>query len=48
MLGPAPGMPIHYDLHVWVAERNPAGAFTKWNPAFSDSVGSPVFALDQG
>lgn len=35
MLGHAPGMPIHYDLHVWVAERNPAGVFAKWNPAIA-------------
>jgi hypothetical protein len=33
MLGHAPGMPIHYDLHVWVIERNPAGVFNQWNPA---------------
>jgi hypothetical protein len=35
MLGHAPGMPIHYDLHVWVAESNPAGVFSMWNPAIS-------------
>ena len=33
MLGHGPGMPIHYDLHVWVAERNPSGVFAQWNPA---------------
>jgi hypothetical protein len=35
MLGHAPGMPIHYDLHVWVHESNPAGLFEDWNPAIS-------------
>lgn len=37
--GPMPGhnpqMPIHYDLHVWIAESNPAGLFAKWNPAIA-------------
>ena len=35
--GPMPGhnpqMPIHYDLHVWLAEYNPSGLFAQWNPA---------------
>lgn len=35
MLGHNPQMPIHYDLHVWVAEKNPAGVFAQWNPAIS-------------
>lgn len=35
MLGHGPGMPIHYDLHVWVAESNPAGVFAQWNPVIS-------------
>jgi hypothetical protein len=35
MLGHGPGMPIHYDLHVWVAEANPAGVFAQWNPAIA-------------
>jgi len=35
MLGHGPDMPIHYDLHVWVAERNPAGVFAQWNPAIA-------------
>lgn len=35
--GPMPGhgnwgMPIHYDLHVWVAEENPNGVFAMFNP----------------
>lgn len=37
--GPMPGhgpvMPVHYDLHVWVAERNPSGLFAPFNPAVS-------------
>ena len=37
--GPMPGhnptMPIHYDLHVWVAEANPSGVFALFNPAIS-------------
>jgi hypothetical protein len=39
--GPMPGhnptMPIHYDLHVWVAEANPSGVFALGNPALSCS-----------
>jgi hypothetical protein len=35
--GPMPGhnptMPVHYDLHVWVAEANPSGLFEMFNPA---------------
>jgi hypothetical protein len=31
----APGMGWHYDLHVWVAERNPSGVFAPFNPAIS-------------
>ncbi|WP_336921041.1 hypothetical protein [Aquipuribacter sp. SD81] len=32
MLGHAPGMPIHYDMHVWLYETNPDGVFAPWNP----------------
>ena len=32
MAGHAPGMPIHYDLHVWAWRANPAGTFAEWNP----------------
>jgi hypothetical protein len=32
MDGHAPGMPIHYDLHVWLYKDNPAGMFAQWNP----------------
>ncbi|HUG65708.1 MAG TPA: hypothetical protein VMK83_10860 [Gaiellaceae bacterium] len=39
--GPMPGhnpfMPVHYDLHVWVAEHNPSGVFALFNPALSCS-----------
>ena len=34
MLGHNPQMPIHYDLHMWVA-KHPAGLFAQWNPAIS-------------
>jgi len=37
MLGHTPTMPIHYDLHVWVAEANPSGVFAMFNPAISCS-----------
>jgi len=32
MLGHSEGMPIHYDLHVWAWQANPAGTFAEWNP----------------
>jgi hypothetical protein len=32
MQGHAPGMPIHFDLHVWLWKHNPAGIFAPWNP----------------
>jgi hypothetical protein len=32
MEGHAPGMPHHYDLHVWVWHHNPSGMFSMWNP----------------
>jgi hypothetical protein len=35
MAGHNPSMPWHYDLHVWVAEENPAGLFAQFNPALS-------------
>lgn len=25
-------MPIHFDLHAWVWQDNPAGTFAAWNP----------------
>jgi hypothetical protein len=33
MLGHEPGMPIHYDLHVWLFQANPDGVFAPWNPS---------------
>ena len=32
MAGHGPGMPIHYDLHVWAWRANPEGMFADWNP----------------
>lgn len=32
MFGHEPGMPFHYDLHVWLYRHNPAGLFAMWNP----------------
>ena len=32
MAGHTPGMPVHYDLHVWAWRANPAGTFAAWNP----------------
>ena len=32
MPGHQPGMPIHYDLHVWLWMDNPSGMFAPWNP----------------
>lgn len=37
MLGHAPGMPVHYDLHVWFWQANPNGLFAAWNPAVTCS-----------
>jgi hypothetical protein len=33
MAGHDPGMPVHYDLHVWLYDSNPAGVFAAWNPS---------------
>ena len=30
-----PAMPVHYDLHVWLYDSNPAGVFAPWNPTVS-------------
>jgi hypothetical protein len=35
MPGHAPGMPIHYDLHVWLWQDNPSGLFAPFNPSLS-------------
>jgi len=32
MPGHEPGMPWHYDLHVWLWQGNPNGTFAEWNP----------------
>ena len=32
MPGHDPGMPVHYDLHVWVWSANPDGLFAPFNP----------------
>jgi len=32
MFGHEPGMPSHYDFHVWIWEANPDGVFTQYNP----------------
>jgi hypothetical protein len=33
MPGHEPGMPVHFDLHAWIWQDNPAGTFAPWNPA---------------
>ena len=33
MPGHIPGMPPHYDLHVWIWQPNPDGMFAEWNPS---------------
>ncbi len=35
MPGHEPGMPVHYDLHVWLWKHNPNGMFAPFNPAVS-------------
>jgi hypothetical protein len=35
MPGHEPGMPWHYDQHVWIWRDNPAGMFTPFNPRVS-------------
>ena len=35
MAGHVPGMPWHWDLHVWIWANNPTGMFQQWNPAIS-------------
>ncbi len=32
MEGHEAGMPVHYDLHVWLYRNNPAGELASWNP----------------
>ncbi|HET7217839.1 MAG TPA: hypothetical protein VFJ02_07310 [Vicinamibacterales bacterium] len=33
MPGHIPGMPWHWDLHVWIWANNPSGTFAQWNPS---------------
>lgn len=40
MAGHAPGMPVHYDLHVWVWRNNPEGMTAQWNPNVTCGGGS--------
>ena len=35
MPGHTPDMPEHFDLHLWLWEKNPNGLFATWNPALS-------------
>lgn len=35
MEGHEEGMPMHYDLHVWLYKHNPAGQLEAWNPKVS-------------
>jgi hypothetical protein len=35
MAGHSPGMPEHYDLHVWAWRHNPDGVTAQWNPALT-------------
>jgi hypothetical protein len=37
MPGHDPGMPWHYDLHVWLWQANPLGTFEEFNPNVSCS-----------
>lgn len=37
MPGHDPGMPVHYDLHVWAWADNPSGIFAPFNPSLSCS-----------
>lgn len=32
MPGHEPGMPAHYEVHVWVHKANPVGMYAPWNP----------------
>ena len=35
MEGHEPGMPVHFDLHVWLYKSNPAGQLVGFNPSVS-------------
>ncbi len=45
MPGHEPGMPIHYDLHVWLYTKNPAGLLAAWNPRVECPTPPPVHHL---
>ncbi|MEV4841047.1 hypothetical protein AB0K05_41555 [Nonomuraea sp. NPDC049486] len=34
------GMPIHYDLHLWIFKENPKGMFEQWNPSVKCPAGA--------
>ena len=40
MPGHVPGMPWHWDLHVWIWAPNPSGTFAQWNPRLSCPAGA--------
>jgi hypothetical protein len=46
MPGHGPGMPIHYDLHVWLFVKNPAGQLAAWNPRVTCTPNSDGIAED--
>lgn len=39
MPGHDAGMPVHYDLHVWLYKANPAGQLSAWNPRVTCPAG---------
>jgi hypothetical protein len=39
MPGHFPGMPTHFDLHVWIYRHNPEGVFEIWNENVSCAAG---------
>jgi hypothetical protein len=39
MAGHEPGMPWHWDLHVWIWSPNPSGMFAQFNPSLSCEAG---------
>jgi hypothetical protein len=47
MLGHSPTMPIHYDLHVWLYRKNPAGIFAMWNPRVSCTAPPAASAAEE-
>lgn len=41
MMGHGPGMPVHYDRHVWLYAPNPRGMFALYNPTLTCSPPAP-------